>query len=460
MRYPLWKSRIKLAKSIPISIVMLMGMALIIGSITFSSSQSRGEDVFFKEHFEYEGYNPFSLPSHSYPIPTDDTILPWKEVQYEKYQTVAFPNRSFVIPMDDKQTDIMKSFGFVHALLRDNVTIYRIIEPPDIKLYTTINPSGAIYAGGPILVMPQLVLNVTKIKVNFPTVHIDTTTELIIADNVFVSNMPTKILIVSGSWGESWQLLDDMKIPYTLKTTSAINGDPTLLLEYNLVVDDCPGWWGYLPQAVINTMRTLVADGGEIIFTDIALKDLSIAFPNFIEVVRNSGGTFPCEFHPTAEFLAQYNGSTTIPLYTMRNGCVISKTNHPNVNVMIDSRDYNSNYRILAAYFRYGRGIVEAFAYHPQEQPGDSYVLSSIFFGNKFVHALPVALPPPPLSPLPMTLPISPPPPSVPPPPPGIPMATPIPVYYALAAFVGLSVLERVKSKIRIGLKQKIAMRA
>lgn len=48
--------------------------------------------------------------------------------------------------------------------------------------------------------------------------------------------------------------------------------------------------------------------------------------------------------------------------------------------------------RIFAAYFPYGRGIAEGFAYHPGEQDvghtGDpnSEKLAAIFYGNKFVH--------------------------------------------------------------------------
>jgi hypothetical protein len=50
--------------------------------------------------------------------------------------------------------------------------------------------------------------------------------------------------------------------------------------------------------------------------------------------------------------------------------------------------------RIFAAYFPYGRGIAEGFAYHPGEQDvghtGDpnSEKLAAIFYGNKFVHVM------------------------------------------------------------------------
>jgi len=84
----------------------------------------------------------------------------------------------------------------------------------------------------------------------------------------------------------------------------------------------------------------------------------------------------------------------------------------PGVSVILDSSDYAGEYRILAAYFNYGDGIVEGFAYHPCKQTEaytgnpNSYKASCIFYGNKFVHAVPGPTPTPPVTLVPAITPI------------------------------------------------------
>jgi len=74
--------------------------------------------------------------------------------------------------------------------------------------------------------------------------------------------------------------------------------------------------------------------------------------------------------------------------------------NTTEVRVLMDTSEYGGANRTLAFYFPYGDGLVEGFAYHPQEQIGSitddpySYVVSSIFYGNKFIHAIPAPVPP------------------------------------------------------------------
>src|SRR5206468_8449161 len=75
-------------------------------------------------------------------------------------------------------------------------------------------------------------------------------------------------------------------------------------------------------------------------------------------------------------------------------------------------------YRILAAYFGYGNGTVEGFAYHPFEQTGAGHTFSSVLYGNTFVSAVPFLPPAPPPVPAALGLPPPPPPPPRPPPPP------------------------------------------
>jgi hypothetical protein len=319
------------------------------------------------------------------------------------FETVTFPVNSFVIPMDDKQNDILRAFGFVHALLRNGTAIYRIIEPPDIIIPTTVYPSSVFFYGGPILVMPSDANTVNSVYSDFSSVTIDTTIGSFTSDRVDVIYKPTRILVIYGSWGRTQDVLDGMGIPYTMVFTTDVQNDPDMLFDYDLIVDDCPGWGGNVPAQIGNNMRQVAERGGEVIFTDIALLDMDDVFPGYIPVTSNIDGTWPCSVYNIPEFPGQYYGPEVLDIYTMSGGQIMMTPSNPDVRIMVDCPTYGGgsdtdNYRVLAAYFYYGSGsannvpgIVEGFGYHPGDQPPDARILASIFFGNKFVH-----LPPPP----------------------------------------------------------------
>jgi len=190
-----------------------------------------------------------------------------------------------------------------------------------------------------------------------------------------------------------------MEIPFTMVYTSDVENDPNMLFNYDLIVDDCPGWGGNVPSAVASNMQSIAEQGGEVIFTDIALLDLDAVFPGHIPVTSNIDGPWPCSVYRIPEFPGQYYGPTTLDIFTMTAGQIMMAPTDPNVRIMVDCDNYGGNYRVLAAYFYYGPGghsggVVEGFGYHPGDQPPDARILASIFFGNKFVH-----LPPQPIIP-------------------------------------------------------------
>lgn len=394
---------------------------------------------------------------HGVPPDTDTAIVSTEEAASEPFlipaaieqelETVTFPAGTYIIPMDDKQSDIIKAFGFLANTLQSGATIYRIIEPPDVSIKTNGYPAGTVYSGGPVLVMPEDASAVTGAQAAFPTVTVDTLAGSFTSDRVFRVEKATKILVIYGKWAHTEDVLDAMGIPYTMKTRSEVEANPDMLLDYDLVVDDCPGWLevggtvSAIPAEVQEKMRQLVSGGGEIIFTDIAFEDLKVVFPGYTTVVRNAEGVWDCTVHnpplglTEGEFPAQYYGPETVAFYTMDGGRVFSDV-APGVSVILDCQDYDGEYRILAAYFNYGDGIVEGFAYHPYEQTeaytGDpnSYNTSCIFYGNKFVHAVPVPTPTPTPSPTPSPTPT----PTPTPPVASVPAMTPI----GIVALIGL----------------------
>ena len=63
------------------------------------------------------------------------------------------------------------------------------------------------------------------------------------------------------------------------------------------------------------------------------------------------------------------------------------KVADPSVTVFLDSATYGNpaGYAIGGFYFPYGSGNVEGIAFHPQEQTGESQILTSFILGNKFI---------------------------------------------------------------------------
>lgn len=323
-------------------------------------------------------------------------------------ETATFPVGTYVIPMDEKQSALAPGnvtvFGFIWAILNDGAEIYRIIQPPNVTLKTTTNPGGAVYSGGVIFVMEAHGAIITAQQANFSAVVVDTLTESFTSNKVLFVDEPTNILVIYGIYGHTQITLDWMGVPYTLVNTWDVEANATMLLDYDLVIDDCPGWWGSVPEAVVTNMTTLASNGGEIIFTDIALLELAQVFPGYVSVVDNLDWTGNVTIHnpPLTGFPAEYPSqypatfNSTAKIYTMGGGQIVdSILNSTEVRVIMDSSDYGGAYRILACYFPYGDGIVEGFAFHPQEQiegiTGDpySYVVSALLYGNKFVTAVP-----------------------------------------------------------------------
>jgi hypothetical protein len=318
--------------------------------------------------------------------------------------------------MDEKQTALVpgnvKVFGFIWSVLNDSVSVYRIIEPPNVTLKTTTYPDGAEYSGGVIFVLAAFGANITAQRTRFPAVAVDNLTESFTSSKVMSIEKPTKILVISGNWGYTHTTLSWMSIPYTKVEKSAVESDPTMLLNYDLVVDDCEGWWDYgsgtmIPSGVIANMRALANNGGEVIFTDIALLDMAAVFPGYVNVVSGLANTWignvsihnPPLTNFSSEYPSQYPATfpSTVKLYKLSYGYIVgSVVNSSGVRVVVDSSSYGG-YRIFACYFPYGKGVVEAFAYHPQEQTeaftGDpnSYVVSALLYGNKFVARSPSA---------------------------------------------------------------------
>jgi len=66
----------------------------------------------------------------------------------ERYEAMPFGPGAVVIPMDEKQNNVILSFGFMHALLRNETICHRLIGPPDSTIKTDVFPLGANYSGG------------------------------------------------------------------------------------------------------------------------------------------------------------------------------------------------------------------------------------------------------------------------------------------------------------------------
>jgi hypothetical protein len=303
-----------------------------------------------------------------------------------------FPVGTYVVPMDDKQADRIQAFGLIVRILNEGGQFRRILESdssPGVTLKTTVNPGGASYQGGPILVPASYAGAVTAAQGAFPAVTVDTLTEDFLFDNSFLVTTPTDILVIQGLYGHTEDTLTAMGVPFTLKTQAEVAVDPAMINNYDLVVDDCPGGYGAIPDNIKNILISFAENGGELIFTDIALEDLNQCFPGYVTVVGNTDGNFDFNHHNSGSFITQFYGTNPFSIYTMGGGNIVSEVLNPAVNIFLDSESYGnpSDYAIGGFYFTYGSGIVEGLAFHPYEQEGESQVLTSFIFGNKFIHA-------------------------------------------------------------------------
>ncbi|MBU7007154.1 post-COAP-1 domain-containing protein [Phosphitispora fastidiosa] len=318
-------------------------------------------------------------------------------VYAETYETKTFNPGTHVIPMDNHQDNRLEAFGLAHAIVSNGIPIFRIIEGPDVSMTTVNQPDGDIYSGGPILVDGDIPPDVLA---SFSTVTVDTLTESFTSDQVFRVERATKIIVVHGIWGHTEEVLDWMKIPYEMVETGDIEANPAMLDSYDVLVIDCPGWYG-ISADLETKFKAFAEQGGEIIFTDIALENLSYLFPGYVSVQGNMDGIFDFDVHNVGEFISQYYGPSTLSIYTMGGGCIVDQVISPEVRVILNTAsygDWDGNtglYRVGAFYFPYGSGIIEGFAYHPQEQTGDAQILSASLYGNKFIHGTEKPVDPP-----------------------------------------------------------------
>jgi hypothetical protein len=317
-------------------------------------------------------------------------------------------------------------FGFVHALLADPnpITLFRVIEPPNVTLTTNMTATPAVFSGGPFLVRSSDAAKVAQIKSksDFKHVTVGRLTTDHVLDNIFRVSEPTKILVVKGepAWGRTDQTLDAMKIPYNTTSHTALAVNPGMIFGYTLIVVDCNGWNGFTPPQIAGNLRSSANSGHEVIFTDRALMDLNSTFPGYVTLTgiqptdRVSAAYAynpPRKYDPTKygasadrftpEYPSQYYNAPPRPneikVRTDSMGIAVASIPSGRVNdvrILADSKSFGSSgnqYAILAFYFQYGSGIVEGLAFHPQEQSksivGDNgYYAVYEFYGNKFVH--------------------------------------------------------------------------
>jgi len=326
-------------------------------------------------------------------------------------EAMVFQPGSFVIPMDDKQFDRIGVYGLLHAILRRGGEIFRIIQPPDSFLSTNVHPDGAIFSGGVVIIEQRLEGLVNQERQAFPDVSVERLSMPFPTSRAFRINHPTKILRVVGTFGHTDETLSRMGIPFDELTKSDLAINPKVVWNYTLIVIDCPGWGGYIPDQVAGELRARAQRGGEIIFTDIALDDLGLVFPNYVKVGKNYAGVWPARIHnpPAPDFDSEYPSQGWIPppdpseiaVYTYAHGRVvyeIAEERRGDVRILADSNSYGpaGRYAVLAFYFEYGEGLVMGLALHPQDQSitqvGEKgYYAVHAFYGNKFVHG-----PPPP----------------------------------------------------------------
>ena len=337
---------------------------------------------------------------------------------------VVFPAGAFVIPMDSRQAERILVFGFVHALLRapSPITIFRVIEPPSVTLPTNLTASPASFEGGPFLVSPADASKVQQIKSRpeFRKVTVGTLSSQQTLNNIFRITEPTRILVVKGLWGRTDLTLDAMRIPYNITSKEDLAANPSMIFSYSLIVVDCYGWAGSIPPDVSNNLKTHVNAGNEVIYTDIAFKDMNVTFPGYVNLwgpqpqarIASAYQYVPArKYDPTkygapadrfpAEFPSQYFNppprSNEIKVFTETAGYVVSSIPSGKVNdvrIIADSKSYGpagNQYAILGFYFEYGAGIVEGLAFHPQQQVksvvgNHGYYAVYQVYGNKFVH--------------------------------------------------------------------------
>ncbi len=309
---------------------------------------------------------------------------------------VSFPVGTFVIPMDEKQAERVVVFGIIHALLRspNPAQVFRVIEPPDITLTSNLTASPESFTGGPFLLYPSDASTVAEVRSRpeFKKVTIGTLTSPQVLNSIMRITEPSRILIVKGLWGRSDLTLEAMQVPYDVTTRDDLAANPSMISSYSLIVIDSYGWAGSVPSQVADKLRSHVNAGNEVIFTDIALKDMNSAFPGYVTLwgpqlnstTADSHVYNPPKKHGSstdlfpAEYPSQYYNPAPRPneirLYVESAGYVVSSVSSERINdvrILVDSNSFGlarNQYAVLAFYFPYGDGIVEGFAFNPQQQ--------------------------------------------------------------------------------------------
>jgi hypothetical protein len=287
-------------------------------------------------------------------------------------------------------------------------------------MQTSLTPSGAIYQGGPILIDQKFLAgaNALLATADFNKVTVTRLTASFTSNKIFFVRQPTKILVIKGIWGRTDFELTRMRINYTLVNPSDVESNPSLLNQYSLIVVDCPGWFGSplslspdrrtKVQAIYDTLKTHVQAGNEVIYTDIALKDLNATFPGYVQLAPGGSGTWDATvYNPpnpagtfSPEFPSQYYNAgpdpNSIKIVTEGGGWVASgvqPAHASDVRIIIDSKKFGVpyHYAILGFYFEFGSGIVEGLAFHPQDQIPSIVGIKGYYavhqaYGNKFVH--------------------------------------------------------------------------
>jgi len=334
----------------------------------------------------------------------------------------TFPTGTIVVPMDNKQNDRIKVYGLIHEFLssRPDAELARIIEPPDVSIQTALTPTGAVYQGGPFLIDARFLGNVNSLlsTSRFTGVTITQLTASFTSNRIFFVRQPTRILVIRGVFGRTDMTLSRMGINYTIADPSTVENNPSIVDLYSLIVVDCPGWFGNPPtysparrakiQAVYDAISTRVRAGNEVIYTDIALKDLDSTFPGYITLGQGASGSwastvynppkgdsFPPEF-PSQYYNPEPNPNS-VKIFTHGGGVVVSgvqPAHTSDVRIVIDTPKFGVPFRyaILGFYFQYGNGIVEGLAFHPQDELYPTYADKNGYYavheiyGNKFVH--------------------------------------------------------------------------
>ena len=305
-----------------------------------------------------------------------------------------------LLPMDDHQPEASRlvAYGFVYAVLQQGIGVYRVIQAQDETAFmkTDLHPDGVDFLGGPILFSAKDAVAVKAIRdASFSTVVVETLFEEFQPREVFASFGAPSIGIIYGSpWlGRVDKLLDEMGVAYFAYKIAEVEAAPSLLSAFDLVVDDCVGWFPFGPPApVISVLQDLVVAGKELIFTDLALADLMICFPGKITASPN-GINGPSQlinfiFHNNGDFVTQYAGSETVGLRLHVAGAIITEVTE-DVQIAVDSNVYPGyGYGIAVAYFKSSYGLVEAFCYHSVDQLGESFetiYAAAALLGNKLL---------------------------------------------------------------------------